>query len=281
MELLSLNDFENYLNDITFQVSLQTGVKDNEMLKEFREYLKDYLLGEILQKKGYIDLGIGEELPLGIRIALTGSGISYGTIPGGLLKIEGFDNSVVLYNYAASEVSKMDKELGGDYFPNEVLDFINNSHGVNYRDLVGDLVNYEVGVKDRFIGYINDTKDSSRAADYLTGALYALSLNVLDSMEREGLDATNSLTYNIILDIFNDNDHYSLAEKRALIGMVYIDTKIANNEEIDNDIIAHTILDTEAASYKNDSIINKYKRYFEKEINNYYGYGKIIKFPGR
>lgn len=281
MELLNSNDFENYLNEITFQVSMQTGVKDGEMLEEFRIYLKDFLLGEILQKKGYIDLVVGEELPLGIRMALTGSGISYGTIPGGLLKIEGFDNSITLYNYAVSEASKMDNEIGGIYFPNEVLEFITNFRGSNYKDLVGDLINYEVGVKDRFIGYLNNPLEDDRIAAFLSGALYSLSIKVLDKMESEGLYCSNSLTYNIISDIFDDNSHYSLAEKRALIGMVYVDTRITNNEEVDDDIVAHTILDVEAASYKDDSIINKYKNSFEKEINNYYGYGKIIKFPRR
>ena len=281
MQILTVNQFDNYLNDIAFQVSLATGVRDSKMLEEFRLYLKDYLIGEILSKKKHIDFEGYGDVPLGVKIALTASGISYGSLGGRELLVEGFDNSSFLYEHALDEAYNMDEELGNNYFDKKIYDFIVNSKRMTYPMLVCPLITYETCLNDRKIGYIHTSEEELKKANTLSNALYSLCDVVKKQMESDGLNSTNSLTYSIIDDLFGKDRHYSLPEKRALIGMAYVDTMISIGEAPDEETVSRTILNLEAASYLGDETIRKYKKIFDKEIKEYYGIGKIIEFPRR
>ena len=275
MEIKTTNEFDNYLNGITFQVAKLTGVSDSEMLEEFKIYLKDYVLGEILERKSYIDLDSVYGIPVGVKIALSGSGISHGTLPGTKINTEGFINSSFLYRLALEEAYILDREIGNNYFPDKITQFLKKSKRESYYNVVSDLVNYELGLCDRRVGYVAVKEDDDELVNSLSECLNKLKIEVLKEMRITGFNSSNSITYNIVDELFDNTKHYTLPEKRALIGMVYVDTALALGEKVDNNIISQTLLNIEAASYTGNEIINRYKNNFNRQVKDYYGMGKI------
>jgi hypothetical protein len=247
MNIINENQFENFLNNITYQTIVIFNLKyDDESVVDFRNYLKDYYLNVIKKNNGFYI-----EDTKAIKIALIGSGISSNTASIELYKKDyNKINCDSLKQYAKKAIINLDNELWGDNYPDRVVDFLESDEEFN-TDSFCNLIKYGIALQDRKNNYLEGDKEEQ--TNMLWSSLFEKYLNCISYMEDVGED--NSITYQLLKLVYEEDNHYSLASKRALIGIAYIDHSLDSRNPVDKDIMDLTIRNIKASELENNSNI--------------------------
>ena len=260
-------EFDLFLNDITFQTCLMYGITDSSEMLNFKDTLESCVIEEILKCKDVIEVTQtnhkhgSNEVSNFIKSAIIESGLDkYGMIPVRCLyKIKPLINDDFLCIHALSRYIEIEEELYGENYASTALKIAENC--INEEQLeIEDTLKFSFYVGDRTNMLIYDAE--AFELKYLLNSLWAIEKGAL---EKRGYK--ESLCYKICNDVISSNRRYDLTERNALIAMAMADYRLNTGIEVTSNELDYIEKRVEIAKVEHPEI-EKYKEEFDNKIKN-------------